>query len=77
MAEYNIIKAAQAQEDFCASKSTLNFVKFGHCFSCGNNVFAQVFHPNRKFNQYTGVTVEEAGTALITGCPHCNRSFVE
>ena len=25
----------------------------------------------------TGVTVEQAGAQLITGCPHCNRSYCD
>ena len=32
---------------------------------------------NEDYDTVTGVTVKEAGDRLITGCPHCNRSYCD
>lgn len=31
--------------------------------------------PEKEFE--TGITVEKAGKTLITGCPHCNKSYCD
>jgi len=52
------------QKKFCKLNGLPNFAGNGICFSCGKNVFEKI-------------TIEEAGKELITGCPHCKRSFCD
>ena len=54
----------KAQEDGCKETGNPHFAPHdGWCGSCGGDVFA--------FK-----TVEQS-RSLITGCPHCNRSYCE
>lgn len=65
--EYNIIKAILAQKKYC---KTLGFMHFapedGCCYKCGKNIYAE-----------KGISVDLAGRHLVTGCPHCNTSFID
>jgi len=36
----------------------------GVCWNCGKQI-------------YTGISLEKASTQLITGCPHCHRSYCD
>jgi hypothetical protein len=53
-----------AQKKYCKLNGLPNFAGSGVCFSCGKNVFQNM-------------TVEKSGNNLITGCPHCNKSFCD
>jgi len=33
--------------------------------------------PLEEADYITGITVEKAGKELVTGCPHCNRSYCD
>lgn len=33
--------------------------------------------PIEEADYITGITVEKAGSELVTGCPHCNRSYCD
>ena len=33
--------------------------------------------PLEEADYVTGITVEEASKSLVTGCPHCNRSYCD
>ena len=33
--------------------------------------------PIEEADYVTGITVEKAATSLVTGCPHCNRSYCD
>ena len=37
----------------------------------------QVPLDSKELHHTTGITVEEASTKLVTGCPHCNRSYCD
>lgn len=37
----------------------------------------QVLLDSPELEYTTGITVEKAATSLITGCPHCNRSYCD
>lgn len=61
--------AIKAQRDYCDRKGAPYFAPLydGRCFSCYANIFAA---PH-------GISVEEAGSRLITGCPYCGRTYVD
>lgn len=57
--------AARAQEAYCDGQEAPMFApRDGICPACGRNI-------------YEALTVEQAGTRLITGCPLCHYSFLE
>ena len=58
-------KAKEAQRKFCEEKGLPHFAPaFGTCWACHQDI-------------YDRISVERASQTLITGCPHCNRSFVD
>lgn len=72
---FNPTKAAAAQEAYCEQHDLPMYApRNGLCYHCGYNIFMPV---NRSKGAVLGITVEEAGAKLITGCPICNYSFVE
>ena len=34
-------------------------------------------HDGEEYEYITGISNENAGTRLVTGCPHCNRSYCD
>lgn len=52
---------------YCAARAAQGLPHFAPraCFSCGNDIYADKH------------TAMRAVRELITGCPHCHRSFVE
>lgn len=51
---------------------SLNFVPpDGICWSCGKQIYAPIKRPN---GYISGITVDRSKN-LVTGCPHCNRSY--
>jgi len=65
----------------------------GQCWTCHRNIYQNhgwniegesymARHVEvRKDGEYvryvTGISLEKAGTQLVTGCPHCNRSYCD
>jgi len=77
-ATYDPIEAAKAQERYCNEHEIPVFApRNGWCASCGRNIYEPYTYRGREDHTYFGISVEEAGSRLITGCPHCNFSFVE
>lgn len=65
---YNVLEAALAQKNYC---KRIGFAhpfapESGNCYRCGQNIYDE-----------NGYSVELASRHLITGCPHCNTSFVD
>jgi len=60
----NITEAFEKQQKLCHGLGVPCFV-LEECPMCGEFIF----------DDY--VTFSEAGERMITGCPHCNYSFVE
>ena len=57
----------EAQRKYCFNTNAPCFISYdGRCFACG----AYIFGPR-------GISREEAGKRLITGCPYCQRSFCD
>ena len=85
MNEYNVSKAIKAQEELCKKEGYPDFAPHsGVCWNCRRNIYEVVEHDRKdcygsptgeKFT--TGISVEKAGTELVTGCPHCNRSYCD
>lgn len=72
---YDPKAAAAAQATYCETEEIPMFAPAdGVCYRCGRNIFLPT---NGSHGAVYGITVEEAGSTLITGCPHCNYSFVE
>ena len=62
------IKAAEAQAKLCKENHYPHFApKTGNCWGCGNNIY----------EGDKGWDVERAGKYLITGCPHCHRTYCD
>lgn len=57
-------KKVLAQQVYCKAHKLPNFAMDGRCYGCGANVF-------------DFVTLEEASSSLITGCPNCHTSFCD
>jgi uncharacterized Zn-finger protein len=54
-----------AQKKYCETHQVPMFVHpRGLCWNCNRQVFEQI-------------TIEKAGSELVTGCPFCHRSFVD
>lgn len=67
-------KAKEAQKEYCKNKAFPHFAPYdGRCFRCNKNIYEEVDHGNYK----TGISVERAGSELITGCPHCHWSYCD
>ena len=55
----------KAQYEYCKEKRLPNFTPVnGICWNCHNNI-------------YERITLEQAGSDLISGCPICHYSFCE
>lgn len=70
MAEYNLLKAALAQKKLCNQTGILFAPQDGCCFFCGKNIYVES-------NTSEGYSVEYASKHVITGCPHCHKSFCD
>lgn len=73
-ATYDPVQAIKAQKKFCEEHKLPQFAPYdGICFRCRQNIYKQV----ERGERVTGISVEGAGSHLITGCPHCNRTYCD
>lgn len=73
---FNVSDSVAAQERYCKEKEYPHFApNNGICWKCNQQIYAE--GKNRMGNLSKGISVEEAGSELITGCPHCNWSYCE
>jgi hypothetical protein len=80
MKEYNIDKSVNAQKEYVKETQSPHFAPTsGRCWSCSKNIYKEYSHINlyTQSEYSTGIDVEQAGRALVTGCPHCNRSYCD
>lgn len=71
MTHYNIDDATKAQARYCKVNNYPHFAPYdGICYRCHKNIYTES-------DGHHGISVENAGTHLITGCPHCHYSFCE
>lgn len=60
-------ESIKAQRDYCNRRKVPHFAPLdGICYSCGANIYSP-----------RGISVEEAGSRLISGCPFCGRTYVD
>lgn len=77
--DYDRLKATEAQKELAISKDAPFFPPLsGLCWNCLENIYLpKAVYRKGKIIGYAGITVKQAGEKLITGCPHCNKSFVD
>lgn len=74
MDKYDVQKSIEAQKRYCEEKGYPHFApRSGVCWNCRRQIYEAV---NNKYGE-TGITTEKAGRELVTGCPHCNRSYCD
>lgn len=74
---YNAIQAANAQAKYCEDHELPMFAPAnGWCGHCGRNIF-EPYTYRREPIVTMGITVEEAGSRHITGCPLCGHTFCD
>lgn len=74
MEHFNKQKAIIAQKEYCEKSGNPHFAPSdGNCWACRMNIYDK---KTKGDNEY-GVTVERAAKGLITGCPHCHRSYCD
>lgn len=72
---FNHKRAEEAQEAYCDEHECPMFApRGGLCPRCGRDIYLPTNGPR---GMVFGYSVEYAENHLITGCPHCNHSFVE
>ena len=60
-------QAIAAQKQYCKDNKAPHFApEDGFCYSCGKQIYDK-----------NGRSIEFAATELITGCPHCHRSYCD
>lgn len=68
---FNVSASIQAQKDYCEREGTPHFAPHsGNCWNCNKNIY-------EPGNKGFGITTERAGSELVTGCPHCFRSYCD
>lgn len=61
----------EAQWDYVIRHHAMFFIPDdGICFFCKKNIF----HPD---GCYEGISLKKASNELITGCPHCFRTYCD
>jgi hypothetical protein len=76
---FNKIEAIAAQKKVAALTNAPHFAPLdGNCYRCRKNIYEPQPRPTPHDPDYvTGITVESAGGALITGCPHCSATYCD
>ncbi len=82
--DFNKGESIKAQAELCKKRDLPHFApENGICWRCKNNIYEPIeFNTNdwktgEKVVYITGDTIEKAKTELITGCPHCNKSYCD
>jgi glutaredoxin len=76
---FNHNKAVEAQKKYCESgENRPHFAPgSGVCWNCRQDIYAEKGSSDWRKALVPGISVEEAGSTLITGCPFCNRSYCD
>lgn len=89
MSKYDISESIRAQKEYLERTGSPDFPPAsGRCWNCGLNIYEQHYwqiengrkvrvSTEKEARLITGITVEKAGSELVTGCPHCNRSYCD
>ena len=72
--KFDIAEAVKGQKEYQLAKDFPDFAPAdGKCWNCGRNIYS----PIKNGKHTSGYSVERASTTLITGCPHCHRSYCD
>lgn len=78
---YDVNEAIKAQKQYCKENRVPNFTpENGRCWSCNQNIYSHgksVWKGKFDGRESVGISVEKAGQELVTGCPHCHRSYCD
>lgn len=66
--------ANRAQVKYCEDNKAPHFAPTNYCYACRRSIYTTY---NINGRESKGITVERAGNGLITGCPHCHRSYCD
>ncbi|MEE3679092.1 hypothetical protein V2J31_15890 [Bacillus safensis] len=88
MSEFNTVASIKAQSEYCKREGAPHFAPMsGICWNCRSNIYEKrqwKFEMGRKIpaskeeaTMTTGIPLDEATNHLVTGCPHCNRSYCD
>lgn len=78
MEKYDVQKSIEAQKKYCGEKGLPHFAPYsGVCWKCHKNIYEPHHRKYGDRDYETGITTEKAGRELVTGCPHCNRSYCD
>jgi hypothetical protein len=73
---YDVDLAIKAQKSLQKEKGYPDFAPSnGICYSCKRQIYSAIIHNNGDYT--TGIDLEKATKELVTGCPHCNRSYCD
>lgn len=86
--EFDVKKAIEAQNRYCKENNLPHFAPYdGRCWNCRRNIYELHYWKREDYRLVpakqeeattkTGISVEKAGSELVTGCPHCNRSYCD
>lgn len=71
---FNVEASKAAQKKLQQEKGYPDFApSSGFCYDCKRQIYLEIDRGDHK----TGISVERASGELITGCPHCNRSYCD
>ena len=83
---FNVSESIQGQKRYCEEQGVPHFAPHsGRCWNCRKNIYEpseqtrvliwKEGHPTETY--ITGIKTEKAKSQLITGCPHCNRTYCD
>lgn len=74
---FNVTESKEAQAEYCNENKAPHFApKSGVCWNCNKNIYEELPHKYHS-SIMCGISIEEAKSRLVTGCPHCNRSYCD
>lgn len=83
MKVFNVSESINLQREYCKKTEAPHFAPSdGVCWDCGKNIYEELPKKFRSIDGtektiMRGISTEEAEQALVTGCPHCNRSYCD
>ena len=71
---FNSKEACAVQSKLCLAKNYPHFAPYsGKCYYCDKDIYSKV----DRGSYSSGISVESAEISLVTGCPHCNKSYCD
>ena len=70
-------KADKAQDDYCDRENLPRFAPRQFCYKCHQDIWAKEGKTIPGGRVISGISIEEAGDNLITGCPFCSATYCD